>query len=339
LDFQMNPGAPISFKPTFVSKKEREKRKKELEDKEKEQKDRNDKIIQKKNKLYSRGLVGEKLQDRLSGNYKSTSSRSNNTKSSSSRKRDEKFREKEKEAEVFLTPKEIELIKNKKLGIKKEKKKVQKPSDKFKKVYVDDWNPDDDTSQDINPIFQKKYEPKVLFGKGMIGGIHLEEQKLNEKSRKIQESINSGSRVDFDNKALQDMTKRDWMIVRENNDILVQGSKVPPPFIRWSDLRVNSKILDAIADIGYEKPTSIQMQAIPVALDKRDLIGIAPTGMGKSCAFLTPMIDFFMYLPKIEGESINDGPYGLILAPTRELAIQIEKEFINLCKYTHLRSA
>jgi len=116
---------------------------------------------------------------------------------------------------------------------------------------------------------------------------------------------------------------------------MVQGAKIPPPFMRWSDLKVHPKILDAIADTGYEKPSQIQMQAIPVALDKRDLVGIAPTGMGKSCAFLTPMIDFFMNLPKIEGESINDGPYGLILAPTRELALQIENEFINLSKYTH----
>jgi len=120
---------------------------------------------------------------------------------------------------------------------------------------------------------------------------------------------------------------------------MVQGGKIPPPFMRWSDLKVNQKILDAIADIGYEKPSSIQMQAIPIALDKRDLVGIAPTGMGKSCAFITPMIDFFMNLPKITGDSIDDGPYGLILAPTRELAIQIDSEFGRLAKYTHIRTA
>lgn len=135
------------------------------------------------------------------------------------------------------------------------------------------------------------------------------------------------------------MTNRDWMIFREDNDIMVQGVKIPPPFMRWKDLKVHPKILDAISEIGYEKPSSIQMQAIPVGLDKRDLVGIAPTGMGKSCAFLVPMIDFFMYLPKIVGEAVNDGPYGLILAPTRELAIQIESEFIRLSKFTHLRSA
>jgi len=129
------------------------------------------------------------------------------------------------------------------------------------------------------------------------------------------------------------------MILKEDNNIMVQGKGCPNPFFRWSDLKINQGILDAITEIGYEKPSAIQMQAIPAALDKRDLMGIAPTGMGKSCAFLVPMIEFFMNLPKIDGESIDDGPYGLILAPTRELAIQIESELNRLSKYTHLRTA
>ena len=51
------------------------------------------------------------------------------------------------------------------------------------------------------------------------------------------------------------------------------------------------------------------------------------------------MIQFFLNLPKISGESISDGPYGLILTPTRELSIQIEGELNRLSKYTHLRTA
>jgi ATP-dependent RNA helicase DDX23/PRP28 len=63
------------------------------------------------------------------------------------------------------------------------------------------------------------------------------------------------------------------------------------------------------------------MQGIPIALQKRDMIGLAPTGSGKSAAFLIPMIAYLMSLPPIRGGLIEDGPYGLILAPTRELAI------------------
>jgi ATP-dependent RNA helicase DDX23/PRP28 len=51
-----------------------------------------------------------------------------------------------------------------------------------------------------------------------------------------------------------------------------------------------------------------------------DLIALAPTGSGKSCAFLIPMISFLMKMPPVEGEIAENGPYGLIMAPTRELA-------------------
>jgi ATP-dependent RNA helicase DDX23/PRP28 len=53
----------------------------------------------------------------------------------------------------------------------------------------------------------------------------------------------------------------------------------------------------------------------------RDMIGLAPTGSGKSAAFLIPLINFLMKLPPITGELVADGPYSIIMAPTRELAI------------------
>lgn len=56
---------------------------------------------------------------------------------------------------------------------------------------------------------------------------------------------------------------------------------------------------------------------------------IAPTGLGKTCAYLTPLISFVDALPPLK-MNIDDGPYALILAPTRELAIQIEQEFKKL---------
>ncbi len=70
----------------------------------------------------------------------------------------------------------------------------------------------------------------------------------------------------------------------------------------------------------------------------RDMIGLAPTGSGKSAAFLLPMVSFLLNQPPIEGNLIQDGPYALVMAPTRELAQQIEKEFVKLTENTHLRS-
>jgi len=95
---------------------------------------------------------------------------------------------------------------------------------------------------------------------------------------------------------------------------------------------------DNISEAGYANPMPIQMQAIPVALSFRDMIGLAPTGSGKSAAFLLPLINFLVNMPPIKDELIQDGPYSIIMAPTRELAQQIEIEFKKLVKDTHLRS-
>ena len=68
-------------------------------------------------------------------------------------------------------------------------------------------------------------------------------------------------------------------------------------------------------------------------------MGIAPTGSGKSAAFLLPLINFLMKMPPIKDDLIADGPYSIIMAPSRELAIQIEEEFQKLATDTGLRSA
>jgi ATP-dependent RNA helicase DDX23/PRP28 len=70
----------------------------------------------------------------------------------------------------------------------------------------------------------------------------------------------------------------------------------------------------------------------------RDMIGLAPTGSGKSAAFLIPLINFLMKMPPIKDDLISDGPYSIIMAPTRELAIQIEEEFRKLVRDSLLRS-
>ena len=69
------------------------------------------------------------------------------------------------------------------------------------------------------------------------------------------------------------------------------------------------------------------MQAIPTGISLRDLLALAPTGSGKSCAFLLPMIGFLMKMPPVAGDIAENGPYSLIMAPTRELAQQIDLEF------------
>jgi ATP-dependent RNA helicase DDX46/PRP5 len=92
--------------------------------------------------------------------------------------------------------------------------------------------------------------------------------------------------------------------------------------------------LDVIRKLGYEKPTSIQSQAIPAIMSGRDVIGVAKTGSGKTIAFLLPM---FRHIKDQRQLELLDGPMGLIMAPTRELATQIHKECKPFLKALNLR--
>lgn len=86
------------------------------------------------------------------------------------------------------------------------------------------------------------------------------------------------------------------------------------------------QILGVIEAAGYKEPSPIQRQAIPIGLQYRDLVGIAETGSGKTAAFVIPMLVYISRLPPLGDENRHMGPYALILAPTRELAQQIESE-------------
>ncbi|VDP62170.1 unnamed protein product [Schistosoma curassoni] len=79
--------------------------------------------------------------------------------------------------------------------------------------------------------------------------------------------------------------------------------------------------------VGYPEPTPIQRQAIPIGLQNRDIIGVAETGSGKTAAFLIPLLNWIQRLPKLE--RLEQGPYAIIMAPTRELAQQIEEETVK----------
>ena len=81
--------------------------------------------------------------------------------------------------------------------------------------------------------------------------------------------------------------------------------------------------MKVIRKLEYTQPTPIQAQAVPTALSGRDIIGIAKTGSGKTAAFIWPLLIHIMDQPELKS---GDGPIGLILAPTRELALQIYTE-------------
>ena len=103
----------------------------------------------------------------------------------------------------------------------------------------------------------------------------------------------------------------------------------------FTDLNLNPEILRAIRDVGYVDPTPIQALAIPIVLKGQDLLGCAQTGTGKTAAFALPIMQ---RLGKINKQTLRQIRV-LVLAPTRELAIQIGDSFSIYGKYTGLKNA
>lgn len=275
--------------------------------------------------------------------------------------------------------KELQQIRQHYLGAKTERKKIKKPSEKFKVTFTFDWDNSEDTSNiDDNPYLQNRPEPQLLFGRGYRAGIDVHEQRRGSTfydelarrrhrnddgksylshsgisqrgsaegdmgreanglvSKRPRDSIDDNKH--WSDKLYEQMTDRDWRIFREDYDIYIRGSRVPPPIRKWSEAQLPGDILAAIKKAGFSTPTPIQMQAIPIGLELRDLIGIAATGSGKTLAFVLPLLTYVSSLPPIDEHTMQDGPYSLVMAPTRELAQQIHQETVKFGSYCKVRA-
>ena len=266
---------------------------------------------------------------------------------------------------------ELELIKAQYMGQEKVKKKPAKPSDKFKFKF--DWDKDQDTSEDANPLYAERADAGLLFGRGMRAGVDrgaqirdrgerhhrdaFERPRGRSRANEADDRRAAGARASADRsaarryaaeeeashgthwseKALEEMTERDWRIFREDHNITTRGGRLPKPMRSWGEATMPAQIVRAIEAVGYSKPSPIQMASIPIGLLKRDVIGIAETGSGKTCAFVVPMLAYIMELPKMTDEVATKGPYALVMAPTRELAQQIEEETTKFAKFLEYR--
>ncbi|CUU24950.1 MULTISPECIES: ATP-dependent RNA helicase SrmB [Duffyella] len=100
----------------------------------------------------------------------------------------------------------------------------------------------------------------------------------------------------------------------------------------FSELELDDSLLEALQDKGFSRPTAIQAAAIPPALEGRDVMGSAPTGTGKTAAYLLPVLQHLIDFPRKK----SGPPRVLILTPTRELAMQVADQARELAKHTHL---
>ena len=278
------------------------------------------------------------------------------------------------------------------LGLNKEKKKILKPSEKFRNIFNFEWDVSEDTAYDTNPMYNNRTDANLLFGRGLRAGMDVREQKRNaveydklirrydesvpvnkekkskkdkkdkkekkdkkdkkgkkdkrEKKEKATEN-NGDSKIEMENKndftqnksdqqtndsnfnnkmviesddknrndqtntiteggvafnedphvkdiryknlaikyldlgetkhwslkSTEDMTERDWRIFREDHDIIIKGGRVPKPMRIWDDLNLTDNLHEAIKRAQYKKPTPIQMQALPIGRERKDMIG------------------------------------------------------------------
>ncbi|OAY79913.1 DEAD-box ATP-dependent RNA helicase 20 [Ananas comosus] len=119
------------------------------------------------------------------------------------------------------------------------------------------------------------------------------------------------------------MTESEVEAYRRKREITVEGRDVPKPVREFRDIGFPDYVMQEISRAGFVEPTPIQAQGWPMALKGRDLIGIAETGSGKTLAYLLPAIVHVNAQPFL---APGDGPIVLVLAPTRELAVQIQQE-------------
>jgi len=143
--------------------------------------------------------------------------------------------------------------------------------------------------------------------------------------------------VDWASVQLKTFTKNFWTPTSDlsqeeinefhaKNQIKVFGDGIPEPILSFDRARFPKgmeNILRLFSEAGFKGPTPIQAQGWPMALSGRDVVGVAQTGSGKTLAFIIPAIMHIMGQPPLER---GDGPICLVVAPTRELAIQIEAE-------------
>ncbi|KAM9431414.1 putative ATP-dependent RNA helicase DDX23 isoform 1-T1 [Salvelinus alpinus] len=255
--------------------------------------------------------------------------------------------------------KELQAIKERYLGGTKKRRRTRHLNDR---KFVFEWDASEDTSTDYNPIYKEKHQVQ-LYGRGFIAGIDLKQQKkdqshfyvdMMETRRTLEEKEQEEVRLKkvhkkeakqrwddrhWSQKKLEEMADRDWRIFREDYSITTKGGKIPHPIRNWKEYNLPPHIVEVIDNCGYKDPTPIQRQAIPIGLQNRDIIGVAETGSGKTAAFLIPLLVWITTLPKDERiEDSDQGPYAVILAPTRELAQQIEEETLKFGKPLGIRT-
>ena len=130
-------------------------------------------------------------------------------------------------------------------------------------------------------------------------------------------------------------SEREVEAFRKAKEITVQGKNVPRPVQTFDEAGFPKYVMDEVKAQGFPAPTAIQSQGWPMALSGRDVVGIAETGSGKTLTYCLPAIVHINAQPLL---APGDGPIVLVLAPTRELAVQIQQEITKFGRSSRIRN-
>ncbi|XP_041838555.1 probable ATP-dependent RNA helicase DDX17 [Melanotaenia boesemani] len=134
---------------------------------------------------------------------------------------------------------------------------------------------------------------------------------------------------------VQCMGQYDMEEFRRKKEITIRGTGCPKPVTAFHQAHFPQYVMDVLMQQNFKEPTAIQSQGFPVALSGRDMVGIAQTGSGKTLAYLLPAIVHINHQPYLER---GDGPICLVLAPTRELAQQVQQVAYDYGKSSRIKS-
>jgi len=135
--------------------------------------------------------------------------------------------------------------------------------------------------------------------------------------------------------AVTNRTRPEVDAFRREKQITVSGPDVPKPVTSFDEAGFPGYVMNEVKAQGFQEPTAIQSQGWPMALTGRDVVGIAETGSGKTLTYCLPAIVHINAQPLL---APGDGPIVLILAPTRELAVQIQQEISKFGRSSRIRN-
>lgn len=212
-------------------------------------------------------------------------------------------------------------------GISKGSNQLATTRKKKHEKFKFEWNSQDDTVNENDPLYE----------------LHIQKRERNDEiftskdSKKKVKSIDQN--VHWSKKSLDKMNDRDWRNFKSSFGILTKGTNIPNPIRFWQESSIPKELIDIVNKLGYKDPTPIQRASIPIALTRRDVIGVAKTGSGKTASFIIPLLTCIMSFPILNEISKINGPYAIVLVPTRELAQQIQYETKKFCEPLGFRCA